>query len=228
MPLLSQERRVIALDVAGFGKTPPLAGEQTVDNLTASFRDTLRDLGIHEPVDLVGNSMGGFIALEAAKLGLARSVVGLSPGGLWKEGGGIARHVVPTLKATRWVASKYPRLAEQAMHVAPIRALFMAIPISINAWNMPAEDAVACSQALVAATSFDEVLKQVPCFVGGRDLTVPVTIAFGSRDWLLTRGSQQRDHLPDHARWLRPKGWGHVPMWDDPEGVAKLILEATT
>jgi hypothetical protein len=26
--------------------------------------------------------------------------------------------------------------------------------------------------------------------------------------------------------WQDRKGWGHVPMWDDPEGVSKFILEA--
>jgi pimeloyl-ACP methyl ester carboxylesterase len=64
-------------------------------------------------------------------------------------------------------------------------------------------------------------------FVGGHDLKIPLTVAFGTRDWLLTPSNQHADELPKHTRWLNPKGWGHVPMWDNPHAVARLILEGT-
>ena len=52
---------------------------------------SLQAMGIDVPVDIVGNSLGGTIALEAANRGIARSVVAISPAGLWKEHG--APHV---------------------------------------------------------------------------------------------------------------------------------------
>jgi pimeloyl-ACP methyl ester carboxylesterase len=64
-------------------------------------------------------------------------------------------------------------------------------------------------------------------FFGGQDLKIPLTVAFGTRDWLLTPSNQHADELPKHTRWLNPKGWGHVPMWDNPHAVAQLILEGT-
>jgi hypothetical protein len=36
-----------------------------------------------------------------------------------------------------------------------------------------------------------------------------------------------RHEIPEDVIWQNRKGWGHVPMWDDPEGVTKFILEAT-
>jgi pimeloyl-ACP methyl ester carboxylesterase len=36
------------------------------------------------------------------------------------------------------------------------------------------------------------------------------------------------DEIPDDVIWQDRNGWGHVPMWDDPDGVTKFILEATT
>ncbi len=64
-------------------------------------------------------------------------------------------------------------------------------------------------------------------FKGGRKIpeSVRVTIAFGKRDWLLPPAARQRHEIPEDVIWQDRKGWGHVPMWDDPEEVAKFILE---
>ncbi|MDI1301127.1 MAG: alpha/beta hydrolase [bacterium] len=228
MPRLARERRVIAVDVAGFGRTPPLANgvPPTGANLATALGDTLRELGIDTPVDIAGNSMGGFIALEAAKQGLARSVVGISPGGLWKAEG-ISLHTATALRLTRWAAINIPGVAHQAMQFAALRSLIMALPVSVSSWKMPAADAVQCTKVFAAATAFDETLHHASHFSGGTNLRIPVTVAFGSRDWLLTASAQHRDELPAHTRWIKPRGWGHVPMWDDPAGVATLILEGT-
>ena len=92
-PYLRPTRRVIAFDTAGFGSTPPLpAGTPpTVHNLVDGLDRSLREIGIEVPVDIAGNSLGGSMALEAARRGIARSVVAISPAGLWKERG--APHV---------------------------------------------------------------------------------------------------------------------------------------
>jgi pimeloyl-ACP methyl ester carboxylesterase len=31
-----------------------------------------------------------------------------------------------------------------------------------------------------------------------------------------------------HARWLDPPRLGHIPMWDDPELVAQILLEGSS
>jgi pimeloyl-ACP methyl ester carboxylesterase len=55
-----------------------------------------------------------------------------------------------------------------------------------------------------------------------------VTVAFGTRDWILPKWSRCYDALPAQARVIEPPGWGHVPMWIDPLGVSRLILEGTS
>jgi pimeloyl-ACP methyl ester carboxylesterase len=228
LSLLARERRVLAFDVAGFGRTPRLPAwtAPTAANLATALGQSLQGIGVETPVDIAGNSMGGYIALEAAKQGLARSVVGLSPGGLWAEGG-LAPHISLSLKAARWGAKTAPELIQRAAGITPLRWLTLAIPVSAQGWKIPKADALACVADISAATGFEETFASAGRFEKGQGISVPVTIAFGSRDWLLTKSAQQRDELPSHARWLKPRGWGHVPMWDDPEGVAKLILEST-
>lgn len=226
IPLLARERRVLAFDVAGFGRTPPLSEAPSAANLATALGRTLQAIGVDTPVDIVGNSMGGYIALEAAKQGLARSVVALSPAGLWSDTG-LSRHISFSLQAARWSTSRMPKLAQRAMTITPLRWLALAVPVSARGWKIPLADAQACVADIATATGFEATFAHAGRFAGGQDISVPLTIAFGSQDWLLTRSAQQRQELPAHARWLTPRGWGHVPMWDDPRGVARLILDGT-
>ena len=46
----------------------------------------------------------------------------------------------------------------------------------------------------------------------------------------LLPSARLRHEIPEDENviWREAKDrWAHVPMWDDPEGVAKLILEGT-
>jgi len=101
--------------------------------------------------------------------------------------------------------------------------------------NVPEEDAcelvnIFASAPIFASKAafkkFRESLKDP--FMGGRTISdsIRVTIGFGDRDWLIPPSARRRHEIPEDVIWQNRKGWGHVPMWDDPEGVAKLILEA--
>ena len=227
LPLLAEERRVLAFDVAGFGQTPPLPAGTLPNqvNLVTALKASLGELGISGPVDFAGNSMGGMLALEAARQGLARSVVALSPGGLWQG------ETPPRLKmifdVLRWNLRTFPRLSQRLLRLAPLRTLMMAVPMSSRCGRMSPDEAAATARTFMAARAFDETFTALQPVSGVRDVEVPLTVAFGTRDWLLNRRCQQRGELPAQTRWLRPRGWGHVPMWDDPAEVARLILEGT-
>jgi pimeloyl-ACP methyl ester carboxylesterase len=227
LSLLAQQRRVIAFDVAGFGHTPALPAGTLPNqaNLVAALSASLRELGISGPVDIAGNSMGGMLALEAARQGLARSVVALSPGGLWSG------ETPPRLKlifaVLRWSLRTFPRLSQALLRIVPLRVLLMAVPLSSRCGRMSADEAAAVASTFMAATAFDETFDSLIPVSGIGGIDVPVTVAFGTRDWLLNKRCQQRNELPAHTRWLQPRGWGHVPMWDDPPEVARLILEGT-
>lgn len=228
MPLLATSRRVLAFDIAGFGRTPPLPAdtEPTPENLALALRASLQQLGIDAPADIVGNSMGGRIALECARLGMARSVVALSPSGLWPDRAAPA-HVHAVLRATRWAVRRMPKLSERMMRSVLGRTVALMLPVTRHGWRLSRSEALGLAETLGKASAFDATLEAGTRFVGGRELQIPLTVAFGTCDWLLTRSCQRRDELPAHTRWLHPEGWGHVPMWDDPDAVAELILQGS-
>jgi pimeloyl-ACP methyl ester carboxylesterase len=226
MSRLAQQRRVIAFDVAGFGRSPLLAPHitPTTPHLAQALGDELRQMGIEEPVDMVGNSMGGWMALEAARLGMARSVVAISPAGLWVKPPAHIKHIFFTIRSCTRAA---PSMVAALLRVGILREALMALPLTTGSMRMPAEEAIAAALDFVHAPSFEETFAHAERFRDGQLMTVPVTVAFGTHDWLITPSARLRDELPPHVRWLEPRGWGHVPMWKDPEGVAELILEGT-
>ena len=95
---------------------------------------------------------------------------------------------------------------------------------------MPYEPARDTVRAMASAPGFRETLRALERqrFTDGAAITVPVTVAFGTRDRvLLPVVARRRGQLPAQTRWVRLRGCGHVPMFDDPEAVAALLLRAS-
>src|SRR5262249_52818986 len=193
VPALTTTRRVIAFDIAGFGSTPrlPHGTPPTAANLVDGLEQSIRTLGLELPVDMVGNSLGGWMALEAARRGIARTVVAIGPAGLWKEHP--ASHVPFVFGGLHFMATRFPRASRAAMRSAMLRELMLAVPLSVGSKRMSAREAIRTLDDLASATALEEAF-QAPLspFVGGRHITVPVTVAFGTRDWILPRGSRRR------------------------------------
>ena len=55
------------------------------------------------------------------------------------------------------------------------------------------------------------------------DVGVPVTLATGDHDRLVRPPAQ----APPGVRLVVLRGCGHVPTWDDPEQVARVLLEGS-
>ena len=61
---LTDQREVIAVDLPGFGESPPLGNQvPTPRALAAAVAESLRALGIDRP-HVPGNSLGGWVALS--------------------------------------------------------------------------------------------------------------------------------------------------------------------
>jgi len=197
----------------------------TVSHLVDGLEKSIYQMGIELPVDIAGNSLGGYMALEAARRGLARTAVAICPAGLWKEHP--APHVRYVFGALRFLARKPSGLSNAVMRIPVLREAAFAVPISVGSRRMAANDALRLVDDLARSPAFEDTFDATRAPFSGVEIAVPVTVAFGDRDYIITKCSRWRDGLPAHTRWFTIRGWGHVPMWADSPGVARLILNGS-
>src|SRR3954471_10402019 len=84
-PALERHHDVIAPALAGHAGGPPLPDPMNAEAVIGALEREMDDAGF-DTAHIVGNSLGGFIALRLATRGRARSVVALAPAGGWAEG----------------------------------------------------------------------------------------------------------------------------------------------
>lgn len=222
---LAAHHDVIALDLPGFGASPMLPPGRAYDvpGAIGALTEVFADLGVERP-HVAGNSLGGMLALEMACRDLVRSVTAFAPAGFWTP-----RHrawAIRVLSSVRMSARLSPRVQAALFRRKALRVLGGGILFGRPSL-IAAEIMLADLAAMAAAPGFDAVIAaggDKYAFEGPAP-AVPVTVAWGSRDRVLwpTQARRAAALLPD-ARHVTLRGCGHVPMADDPQRVADLIL----
>ncbi|MFF1444754.1 alpha/beta fold hydrolase [Streptomyces sp. NPDC058295] len=226
--ILAAEREVIAVDLPGFGVSPPLPDGLAYDLPTtaAVFAAFCEALELDRP-HVAGNSLGGLLALELGREKLARSVTALSPAGFWSQAE--RRYAFGVLLTMRQISRRMPLpLVERMARSAAGRTALTSTIYARPSRRSP-EAVVSETLALARATGFDQTLRAGATVRFTDDLPgVPVTLGWGTRDWLLVRrqGVRAKRIIPA-ARLVRLPGCGHVPMSDDPALVARVILDGS-
>lgn len=85
LPALERSHDVLAPTLLGHAGGPPLEGAVS-DALIVDAVERAMDEAGFETAHIVGNSLGGYIALQLAARGRAESVVAFAPAGGWAEG----------------------------------------------------------------------------------------------------------------------------------------------
>jgi pimeloyl-ACP methyl ester carboxylesterase len=225
---LARERDVIALDLPGFGDSPPLDDPAPgPPGLAAAVAALLDELGI-ERAHVAGNSLGGGVALELARAGRARSATALSPVGFWSPREDAYGQVV--LRAT-WRAMRAMRPWAPALSATPAARTLAGWHLTSRPWRIPPAEALAGARALAGSTAFQETLAGLHGWrfrAGPHELDCPVTVAWAQHDRILLprQATRARRALPG-ARHVTLAGCGHVPTWDDPAQVARVLLEGS-
>ncbi|MFJ3234172.1 alpha/beta fold hydrolase [Streptomyces sp. NPDC086787] len=226
--ILATEREVIAVDLPGFGASPALP-----DGVTYDLPSTRAVLGaLFEALELdrphvAGNSLGGLLALELGHAKLVRSVTALSPAGFWSEAE--RRYAFGVLLTMRRISRQLPLPVVERMARTAAGRTALTSTIYARPSRRSPEAVVAETLALAGATGFDATLRAGAAVQFTHDIPgIPVTVGWGTRDWLLVRrqGVRAKQIIP-RARLVRLPGCGHCPMNDDPALVARVILDGS-
>ena len=225
---LAADRDVVALDLPGFGASPmpPPGTPPGAGSLTQLVSEFLDELGLERP-HVAGNSLGGWLSLELAKRGHAASATGLSPGGF------LNRPETVFAQASLLIAFRLAQLlaprADRLLSRPGARKLALGQFVARPERMTPAE-AVGDLRGLAGAAWFEPTLRAIAAehFTDGARIDAPVTIAWGEKDRLLLphQAGRAAREIP-RARFLTLAGCGHVPMYDDPDQVARVLLEGS-
>lgn len=229
VPALAREREVIAVDLPGFGDSPPLPGEVTIATLTDAVEQFIADQGL-AAVDIVGSSMGARMALELARRGHGGAVVALDPGGFWSDSAVrfFGATVVPSVALVRHIQPVLPALTGN-----PIGRTALLTQFSAKPWALDPDLVLGELRNFAVSPSIHDALRALvhgPKQLGAPagTLRAPVVIGWGRNDRVtLPRQARRAQELFPDARLHWFQRCGHFPHWDQPQETVRLILDST-
>jgi pimeloyl-ACP methyl ester carboxylesterase len=231
LPHLEPHHDVIVPTLRGHAGAPPLGSHvaPSVRALVDGIEEELDRLGLQR-VHIAGNSLGGWIGIELARRGRARSLVLLSPAGAWRS----PRRLRATAYGVRFSFGALARYSSRAEAMTDRRLLRWALLAGqvAHPHRVPRESLVTYIHASGRSPVVDPLLRVLhlnPVEPLPADRDYPVRLVWAERDRILPFkhfGSPMMECLPG-AELIRLGGVGHVPMSDDPARVADLIMEVT-
>lgn len=229
---LEPHHDVIAPTLPGHGGGPPVsqATSPSAEALADGIESLLDELGLAE-VHIAGNSLGGWVGIELARRGRARSLVLFSPAGAWpsRRSIEIRASALLLLLGTMRLWTEY---ADEIASNAFLRQLLLAPQVAYPDRVSPEELAISIRANSVAplVTALARAIPQSQVEPLAPNGDYPVRLVWGDRDWVLpgdSFGAAMAARLP-RAELITLSDAGHVPMSDDPAEVADLILQITT
>lgn len=222
---LADRYDVLVLDLPGHGDSDPLqpgddARVPAIARRVAAALVEVGALGAGRP-HLVGNSLGGWTALELAADGAAASVTALAPAGLRLVPG----EPSPLLRINRKMAIGLDRYADSLVANSLVRRLTYASGCADPAGLHP-DLARGVAWALRTSTAYEAMLAGTRHirFERREQVSVPVTVVFGDRDHILPAPANQHPELaPAGCRWVVLPRCGHAPMWDAVPATLRLV-----
>jgi pimeloyl-ACP methyl ester carboxylesterase len=224
MDALAAERDVVAVDMPGFGFSPPLPDdvEPSTANLATAVLDFCDSLGLSGPPDVAGISLGGWTAIECARQNGALSVVALSPAGFWKQSSARSNRTISRVRlAGRLIGPLLRPMMSTAAGRRRALGRFFHHPERLTP-----SDAAEVARAYVTAPAYAEAsaLMRAGRVEDMQEIDVPVTLGWAEYDTLVRNRPLRDGVLPESVRQVELPGCGHVPTWDDPGLVTRVIL----
>jgi pimeloyl-ACP methyl ester carboxylesterase len=220
---LAAEREVIAVDMPGFGESAELPDgvSPRAANLATAVLDFYDALGIEGAPAVAGISLGGWVAVECARQDGASAVVALCPAGFWKRSPSESNRVGARRRRGRLARPLFRPIMATARGRRRALGRFIHRPERLR----PGE-AEAIARAYVTAPAYDEAsaLMRAGRIEELKSIKVPLTLAWAEHDNLVRNKPLPAKLLPKRVEQVMLPDCGHVPTWDDPELVARVVL----
>jgi pimeloyl-ACP methyl ester carboxylesterase len=226
---LAVRHDVVAIDLPGFGQSPALSdgAAPTPSHLADAVESELDRLGLEAPA-LVGNSLGGWVALELARRGRVARAVVISPSGLESPP---ERAMVIALNELMRVRARCGAPLGRWLTASPFARVALFSALRSKPWRLSPNAAVSDLRDFGYSPGFQSTLASTvatrgPMWLG--EIQVPVRVCYGTLDLMLGVFTAPRFAAEIPGAELIPlPAVGHVPMLDDPALVVRTILDFT-
>jgi pimeloyl-ACP methyl ester carboxylesterase len=229
IPRLAQERRVLALDLPGFGLTPePAGGEISISGYGRCVDSFCDKLGLAQ-VALVGNSMGGYVAAETAiqfpervsRLTLV-SAAGISSADTLQAPiltfGRIATAIATNTAARHRGLAARPITRHMSLALVARHPRLLKADLAYEGFYKGAGKG-GFDDALRACLDYD-FRDRLP------EVKVPTLIVWGEKDSIIpVRDADEFERLIEDSRKVVMKDTGHIPMAERPNVFNDLLLD---
>jgi pimeloyl-ACP methyl ester carboxylesterase len=229
IPRLAQDRRVLALDLPGFGLTPePSDGEISIPGYGRGVDAFCERLGLGE-VDMVGNSMGGFVAAEVAiqfpervsRLALV-SAAGITSADAFQAPiltfGRVATALATNTAARHRQTAARPLGRHAALALVARHPRLLKADLAYEGFFKGAGKG-GFDDALRACLDYD-FRDRLP------DVKVPTLIVWGEKDSIIpVRDADEFERLIEDSRKVVMKDTGHIPMAERPQAFNDVLVD---
>ena len=231
LPALERRHDVLAPTLAGHAGGPPIEGE-VGDAVLADAVERAMDAAGFETAHIAGNSLGGYVALQLAARGRARTVVAFAPAGGWARGDESYKDTLAlqaTMRRGREAAAPHAAALLATQEGRRRATQYTATNFEHIPRELLAHQLLGVARCAAALPLIDHALR-AGWSVDAERIACPVRIVWGTGDTLLPWPSAaaryRSDWLP-HADWVELDGVGHCPQLDVPLEAAELILGFT-
>ncbi|WP_051165172.1 alpha/beta fold hydrolase [Nocardia testacea] len=227
--------RVISMDLAGYGESAPLSEPYSIPALAAFVADFLDAVGIAEPAHVVGNSLGGAVAMQlfAQAPDRVRSLILAAPAGFGREVALTVRILsIPPLGRLimrRWSPSAARRLEKSLFHDT---AMVTEERIQLGYRLAQRPDGTRVLLETVTALNSPRGARagwRTELLEGMAARAVPTLVVWGDKDRIfpVAHLDAARTRLP-HARTHLFRDTGHVPQIERADEFAALATRFWT
>jgi pimeloyl-ACP methyl ester carboxylesterase len=228
LPFFAQRRRVVALDLPGHGSSEMPAERISIPGYGHTVTTLVEQLELGK-VDLVGNSMGGFVAAEVArsspelvdKLVLV-SAAGITSVDLKRSPGPVVLKVGAALAT--YTAARFKQIAARPL------TRHLALLLVARHPSLLAPDLV--YEGLMKGTGkegFDDALRATLDYdFRDRldDIVAPTLIVWGRNDAVIpTRDADEFERLISGSRKIVLDDTGHIPMVERPTAFNDVVSD---
>jgi pimeloyl-ACP methyl ester carboxylesterase len=227
MPRAAQERRVIALDLPGFGLSPMPRDEITISGYGRTVEALVDRLGLGR-VDIVGNSMGGYIGAEVAIQFPQRvdQLLLVSAAGITSAN--LAHAPILTLGRVATAIATYTAAQDRRLAARP-KSRHAALQFVARHPSRLKPDLAyegffkgtgkpGFTPALQASLNYD-FRDRLP------EISVPTLIVWGEKDSIIpVKDADEFERLIPDSRKVVMKDTGHISMAERPETFNDLMM----